>query len=43
MNIKKILTVLTLALVICVTFSSCKSRDACPGMSKIKTKQTKIV
>ena len=43
MNIKKILTILTLAFVICVAFTSCKSRDACPGVSQTKIQQNIIV
>jgi hypothetical protein len=43
MNLKKILIMLTLAFVICVAFASCKSRDACPGMSQTKIQQNKII
>ncbi|MDG1757110.1 MAG: hypothetical protein P8I43_06890 [Bacteroidia bacterium] len=43
MNIKKILSLLFLAIIISTAFVSCKSRDACPGMSQVKISQNKAV
>tara|TARA_B110000503_G_C7173365_1_gene425602 strand:- start:20336 stop:20470 length:135 start_codon:yes stop_codon:yes gene_type:complete len=35
MNVKKILSIVAIALFISAVFTSCRSRDACPGVSKV--------
>lgn len=42
MNIKKFLSLLTFAILISVVFASCKSRDACPGISQVEITHKKI-
>ncbi|MDG2454410.1 MAG: hypothetical protein P8N47_01250 [Bacteroidia bacterium] len=36
MNIKQILSIFAFALIISALFSSCRSRDACPGVSSLQ-------
>jgi len=35
MNIKKILSIFAIALFISALFTSCRSRDACPGVGSV--------
>ncbi|MDA0778845.1 MAG: hypothetical protein WBK38_06815 [Bacteroidia bacterium] len=35
MNVKKILSIVAIALFISATFTSCRSRDACPGVGQV--------
>ncbi len=36
MNIKKILSIFAIALFISALFTSCRSRDACPGVGSVQ-------
>lgn len=43
MNIKKILNIFAIALFISALFTSCRSRDACPGVGAIQHTTTQNV
>lgn len=43
MNTKKNLTLMLLIITLCIVFASCKSRDACPGVSKVHSEILQIV
>ncbi|MDC0104798.1 hypothetical protein N8223_02215 [Bacteroidia bacterium] len=43
MNIKKILSIFAVALFISALFTSCRSRDACPGVSQVSTSNTVVI
>jgi hypothetical protein len=42
MNVKKILSIVAIALFIAAVFTSCRSRDACPGVAKNVTTSQKV-
>ncbi|MGB1037610.1 MAG: hypothetical protein ACPGYY_03110 [Bacteroidia bacterium] len=43
MNVKKIFSIFAIALFVAALFSSCRSRDACPGVGQVSSEQTTII